>query len=86
MANRLGLGEYESVDVEVRQPTLKARHIFLQVLQQRKNHLFFELLRLFNPDTLPKEFLDERIIDDTVYYFIQYLLSEIPHNIEISSE
>lgn len=86
MANRLGVGEYESVNVEVKQSTIKSRHIFLQTLNQRKEHLMFELLSLFNSDRLPEEFLNKVEIESIIYIFLQYLLEKNPHKIEIRTE
>lgn len=71
MTKRLGSGEYERTDVEVKQSTVEARHKFLRILIQKNDDWAFDLLRLFNTDTLPKEFLDDEKIEHTIYFFLQ---------------
>lgn len=83
MSQRLGNGEFERADVEVRQSTLVARHKFLEILDKRKRNCLFDLVRLFDFNLVPTEFLDKERIDNTVYFFLQYLLSKKPYEIEI---
>ncbi|HEX9928937.1 MAG TPA: hypothetical protein VGB02_10425 [Pyrinomonadaceae bacterium] len=83
MSKRLGNGEFERADVEVRQSTLVARHKFLEILDKRKGNCLFELVRLFDFNFVPTEFLDKERIDNTVYFFLHYLLSKKPYETEI---
>lgn len=86
MANRLGSGEYERVDVEIKQSTIEARYKLLQILKQKRSFWAIDLLCLFNRDTVPKEFLDIDKIDYTIHFFLAYLLNKNPPNLEIISE
>jgi hypothetical protein len=86
MGKRLGSGEYERADVDVKQSTIEARYKFLQTLSQRKSKWGSNLLRLFNHDAVPGEFLETEKIDATVYFFLQYLTSKNPYETEIRPE
>jgi hypothetical protein len=86
MAKRLGSGEYESTDVEIRQSAIEARYKFLQILRQRKGNWFYDLFRLFNSDIVPAELLGYEKIDDTVYFFLKYLTSKNPYETETNPE
>ncbi len=86
MAKRLGSGEYEIVDVEVKHSTIEARYNFLQTLFQRRGNWAIDLLRLFNSDNLPEKLLSNEKMEDTVHFFLQYLMSKHPYETEIRPE
>ncbi len=86
MAKRLGSGEYERADVEVKQSKLEARYLFLKVLKAKRSLWAYNLLGLFNRDEVPKELLENDQIDSTIHFFLAYLSKENPYDKEIRQE
>ncbi len=86
MANRLGSGEYERVNVTVKQSTIEARYKFFQTLDQKRSDWAKNLLRLFNSDKAPKEFLEKENNDEIIRFFLLYLTSKSPREKEIRPE
>ena len=86
MAIRLGSGEYESIDVALRQSTIEARYKFFQTLDQKRSDWAYDLLRLFNSDAVSKEFLEKENNDEIIPFFLLYLTSRSPREIEIRPE
>jgi len=84
MAKRLGSGEYERADVEVKQSDIEARYLFLKALKNKPSYLARDLLGLFIFGERRREFLDNDERDFTIHFFLSYLLNKNPHNIEIS--
>jgi hypothetical protein len=86
MTKRLGSGDYERADVEVKQSDIEARYLFLKTLKNKRSYWAYDLLGLFNFDKRLREFLDLDKIDYTIHFFLSYLLDKNPPNLEISPE
>ena len=86
MAKRLGCGEYERADVEIKQSDIEARYLFLKALKAKRSFWVQDLLGLFKYDESLKEFLENDKVDSTIHFFLSYLLSRNPHKKEIIPE
>ena len=86
MALLLGSGEYEKIDNNIRQSTLKVRHIFLQKLGDKRSQCFFDLLRLFNSNIAPVEFWNEQNRQNVFSLSILALSKKLPADIKMLPE
>lgn len=68
MAKRLGSGEYERADVEVKQSDIEARYLFLIALKAKRSFWGKDLLGLFKYHESLKGFLEDDKIDYTVHF------------------
>lgn len=78
MGLRLGSGDYERIDVDIRQSTLEARHLFFQTLGQKKCECFRNLLRLFNSEIIPYDYWNEQNYQYTFFTCVLALSKKLP--------
>ena len=76
MTLRLGRGEYEAIDVKIRNSTREARRIFFGVLLEQDKSWLLELLAFFNGEMLPQQLFEPTAIHETADCLITQLFTE----------